>query len=76
MTLGIDGLIEEGQAFDKLREAPQRKRVGVLVVGAGQAGLSVGYHLKKLGLEFIVIDAHEERRRADRRARPAVLSKR
>jgi putative flavoprotein involved in K+ transport len=58
MTLGIEGLIEEGEAFARLRETSERKRVGVIVVGAGQAGLSVGYHLKKLGLDFIVIDAH------------------
>ena len=30
----------------------------MIVIGAGQAGLSVGYHLKKLGIDFIVIDAN------------------
>ena len=35
-----------------------RVRVDVIVVGAGQAGLSVGYHLKKLGLEFLILDAN------------------
>ena len=58
MTPQIEGLIEEGEAFNRLRETTQRKRIGVIVIGAGQAGLSVGYHLKKLGLEFIVIDAN------------------
>jgi putative flavoprotein involved in K+ transport len=28
------------------------------VIGAGQAGLSVGYHLRKLGLEFRILDAN------------------
>jgi len=28
-----------------------------LVIGAGQAGLSVGYHLKRLGRPFLILDA-------------------
>jgi putative flavoprotein involved in K+ transport len=58
MTPHIEGLIEEGEAFNGLRGQAQRKRVGVIVIGAGQAGLSVGYHLKKLGIEFIILDAN------------------
>src|SRR4030095_16153889 len=58
MTPQIEGLIEEGEAFNRLRETTQRKRISVIVIGAGQAGLSVGYHLKKLGLEFIIIAAN------------------
>jgi len=57
-TSHIEGLIEEGEAFNTLRNETERKRVDVLVVGAGQAGLSVGYHLKRLGLEFIIVDAN------------------
>ena len=58
MTPRIEGLIEEGEAFDRLRGDAQRERFGVIVIGAGQAGLSVGYHLKKLGLDFIILDAN------------------
>ena len=58
MTPRIEGLIEEGEAFDRLRQSPHRERLGVIVIGAGQAGLSVGYHLKKLGLEFVILDAN------------------
>jgi len=58
LTSGIEGLIEEGEAFNTLRAETRRERVDVLVVGAGQAGLSVGYHLKKLGLEFVIVDAN------------------
>jgi putative flavoprotein involved in K+ transport len=58
MTPRIEGLIEEGEAFNRLRGHTPRKRVDVIVIGAGQAGLSVGYHLKKLGLEFIILDAN------------------
>lgn len=28
-----------------------------IVIGAGQAGLSVGYHLSRLGLPFVILDA-------------------
>jgi len=28
----------------------------VIVIGGGQAGLSVGYHLKKLGVRFLILD--------------------
>ncbi|MCA9530006.1 MAG: NAD(P)-binding domain-containing protein [Myxococcales bacterium] len=31
----------------------------VLVIGAGQAGLAVGYHLARLGLRFVLVDANE-----------------
>lgn len=30
--------------------------VDVVVIGAGQAGLSVGYHLKKRGVRFVILD--------------------
>ncbi|GAA3903076.1 ArsO family NAD(P)H-dependent flavin-containing monooxygenase [Streptomyces lacrimifluminis] len=29
----------------------------VVVIGGGQAGLAAGYHLRRLGLEFVVLDA-------------------
>jgi len=53
----LDGLIEEGEAFRRLSAAPRRKRHDVIVIGGGQAGLSVGYHLQKLGLSFVILDA-------------------
>jgi putative flavoprotein involved in K+ transport len=31
----------------------------VLVIGAGQAGLAFGYHLKQTGLHFVLVDKHE-----------------
>lgn len=30
-----------------------------IVIGGGQAGLSVGYHLKRLGQHFVILDANE-----------------
>lgn len=53
----VQGLIEEGEAFRRLVAEPRRKRFDVIVIGGGQAGLSVGYHLKKLGLDFVILDA-------------------
>ena len=39
-------------------------RVGIVVVGAGQAGLATSYHLARLGLDagddFVVLDANED----------------
>ena len=34
------------------------ERFEVVVVGGGQAGLSVGYHLARRGLRFVILDAH------------------
>ena len=31
----------------------------VLVLGGGQAGLAVGYHLAKRGLPFLILDASQ-----------------
>lgn len=33
-------------------------RYDVIVIGGGQAGLSVGYHLKQKNLRFVILDAH------------------
>ena len=35
------------------------ERIETVVVGGGQAGLSVGYHLARRGLSFVILDAHE-----------------
>src|SRR5215813_12143627 len=32
-------------------------RVQTIVVGGGQAGLSVGYHLSRRGIPFLILDA-------------------
>ncbi|MFF5935181.1 ArsO family NAD(P)H-dependent flavin-containing monooxygenase [Streptomyces sp. NPDC012508] len=34
--------------------------VDVVVIGGGQAGLAAGYHLRRLGLDFVVLDAQAE----------------
>jgi putative flavoprotein involved in K+ transport len=38
--------------------AVQTERVDTLVIGGGQAGLSVGYHLTRRGVPFAILDAN------------------
>ncbi|HEY7112723.1 MAG TPA: FAD-dependent oxidoreductase [Thermoanaerobaculia bacterium] len=61
-TDGDGPLIEEGSAFLRLapRPAPAEpaERFDVLVIGAGQAGLSVGYYLAGTGLRFLIVDGN------------------
>ncbi|GGR21395.1 ArsO family NAD(P)H-dependent flavin-containing monooxygenase [Streptomyces roseolus] len=35
----------------------QHEAVDVVVIGGGQAGLAAGYHLRRAGLDFVVLDA-------------------
>jgi putative flavoprotein involved in K+ transport len=37
--------------------ATQSERVNTIVIGAGQTGLSVGYHLARRGVPFTIVDA-------------------
>ena len=37
----------------------QAEHFETIVIGGGQAGLSVGYHLKRLGQRFVILDANE-----------------
>ena len=41
-----------------MSDAHHIERFQVIVIGAGQAGLSVGYELKRRGLSFRILDAH------------------
>lgn len=55
-------LIEPGEAFRRLSGTEselRRERFEVIVIGAGQAGLSVGYHLQRQGRSFVILDAEE-----------------
>jgi len=37
----------------------ERERIDTLVIGGGQAGLAVGYHLEQRGVPFLIVDANE-----------------
>src|SRR4051794_6004338 len=55
-------LIESGEAFRTLgglEEAAVPDRFDVIVIGGGQAGLSVGYHLRRRGVRFVILDAED-----------------
>src|SRR6266496_6855351 len=61
-SAAIEPYLEPGEAFRRLGglESPAvRERYDVVVIGGGQAGLSVGYYLRKRGLRFLILDASE-----------------
>lgn len=45
--------------MDARREGLDHQGVETLVIGGGQAGLAVGYHLARAGLPFLILDAHD-----------------
>jgi putative flavoprotein involved in K+ transport len=58
-----DRFVEEGAAFMNLAglklTARRNEHYDVVVIGGGQAGLSVGHYLAKRGVRFIILDASE-----------------
>jgi putative flavoprotein involved in K+ transport len=42
-----------------MSETRRPERIQTIVVGGGQTGLSVGYHLRQRGLPFVILDAHQ-----------------
>jgi putative flavoprotein involved in K+ transport len=42
-----------------MRSAYEPERVQTVVIGGGQAGLSVGYHLTRHGIPFVILEANE-----------------
>ncbi|MEP7028683.1 MAG: FAD-dependent oxidoreductase [Candidatus Eisenbacteria bacterium] len=54
---GVD-LAERGtRVANGTSPSPQSEHVSVIVIGGGQAGLSVGYHLARRGIRFVILDA-------------------
>ena len=63
--------LEEGTAFMELTRADEgtgvttesnpggAERFDVIVIGGGQAGLSVGYHLARRGVRFVILDERD-----------------
>jgi putative flavoprotein involved in K+ transport len=44
---------------DAARPEGLAERFDTVIIGGGQAGLSVGYHLARLGQSFVILDEHE-----------------
>jgi putative flavoprotein involved in K+ transport len=40
-----------------MADLPEPERIETVVIGGGQTGLSVGYHLARRGLPFVILDA-------------------
>ena len=38
--------------------AQRAESIGTIIIGGGQAGLAVGYHLARRGLPFIILEAN------------------
>src|SRR5215208_1714336 len=47
------------QRWQRGHDMTRVERYETVIVGGGQAGLSVGYHLKKQGRSFVILDASE-----------------
>src|SRR6478672_7985320 len=43
--------------MDEANMTSQTEHVQTVVIGGGQAGLAAGYHLKRRGLPFVILDA-------------------
>ena len=43
----------------ELKQQMQTERVQTLIIGGGQTGLSTGYHLRRRGLPFVILDANQ-----------------
>lgn len=55
----MNAVVQLESYFEAARHAAQPERYDVIVIGGGQAGLSVGYYLKRRGLRFAILDASE-----------------
>ena len=55
MTATAAGLLTDARH----RDDPAARAVPVVVIGAGQAGLSAAYHLRRRGVEHVVLDGED-----------------
>src|SRR4029453_14578148 len=51
--------IQQTAMRDRDTEVPDVETFETVVLGGGQAGLSVGYYLKRRGGSFVILDANE-----------------
>jgi len=48
----------DGMSFSTRAKTPHRREV--VVIGGGQAGLAIGYHLARVGRDFVILEAADE----------------
>src|SRR5437773_2076563 len=66
-TVGVQSFDPEGGTVMTIQEAARDTRgaeaavetFDTIVIGGGQAGLAVGYYLKRSGGSFVILDANE-----------------
>jgi putative flavoprotein involved in K+ transport len=56
---GLHSSVDAGQWPGSYDAGMESEHVETLVIGAGQAGLSVGYHLARRGRRFLILDANQ-----------------
>src|SRR5689334_23449373 len=52
--------LQDVQPTSSRAPADENRSYDVLVIGAGQAGLTVGYYLRKAGLRFLIVDGADQ----------------
>ncbi|HVY32454.1 MAG TPA: FAD-dependent oxidoreductase [Polyangiaceae bacterium] len=55
----MNAAVQLHRYFEPAHTAAEPERYDVIVIGGGQAGLSVGYYLRRRGLDFAILDASE-----------------
>src|SRR6185503_3415964 len=58
-NLSANTIVDPGAFLRRAAGSAKPERFEVIVIGGGQAGLSVGYHLKQRGVRFVILDASE-----------------
>jgi putative flavoprotein involved in K+ transport len=57
--VGVVAPLESIRIGDRMTRQDGIEHVDTLVIGGGQTGLAVGYHLLRQGLQFLIVDANE-----------------
>ena len=60
MHIPIDAeKFRQNYSFTEVKEMNNSQRIQTIVIGGGQPGLAVGYHLAKRRLPFLILDANQ-----------------
>ncbi|WP_245278985.1 flavin-containing monooxygenase [Mesorhizobium loti] len=56
---GSQASSSQASSVDEKRPAPGEEHFDVIIIGAGQSGLSVGCHLARKGVKFVILEGRE-----------------